>query len=42
MLSVNTGSIFLNLKPPKERKLSAQNFAGVIRKDLGKIPDVKV
>lgn len=39
---INTGSIMLNLKPPNKRKLSAQKFAGAIRKDLNKIPDLKV
>lgn len=40
--AVNNAFIFLTLKPPSQRKLSAQKLAGVFRKDLGKNPDVKV
>jgi len=40
--SVNNGFIFLTLKPPKERNLSAQKLSSVYRKDLKAIKDVKI
>ncbi len=40
--SVNSGFIFLTLKAPKDRKLSAQELASEFRKDLKKIPQTKV
>jgi hydrophobe/amphiphile efflux-1 (HAE1) family protein len=40
--SVNSGFIFLTLKAPKDRKLSAQELATEFRKDLKKIPGTRV
>jgi hydrophobe/amphiphile efflux-1 (HAE1) family protein len=40
--SVNSGFIFLTLKAPKDRKLSAQELASEFRKDLKKIPGTRV
>lgn len=40
--SVNSGNISLTLKPPKERKLSAQELAVIFRKDLRKIKGAKI
>ncbi len=40
--SVNAGNIFLTLKAPKDRKLTAQQLATEFRKDLKKIPGAKV
>lgn len=39
---VNTGMIFVTLTPPKERTLSQGDFMNVVRKELGKIPNVKI
>lgn len=38
---VNTGILFVTLVPPRERKLSQQEFAGVVRKELNAIPGVR-
>ena len=39
--SVNTASIFVNMKPKSKRKLSAQKFMDVIRKETKKIKELK-
>ena len=38
---VNTAVLFVTLVPPRERKLSQQEFAGVVRKELNEIPGVR-
>ncbi|MEI8347805.1 MAG: efflux RND transporter permease subunit, partial [Pseudomonadota bacterium] len=38
----NSGDIFLTLKPPRQRKLSAQQLAQVYRKDFKKITEAKI
>ena len=38
---VNSGIMFLTLVPPSERKLSQQQFAGELRKQLNSYPGVK-
>jgi hydrophobe/amphiphile efflux-1 (HAE1) family protein len=38
---VNTGVIFMTLKDPKQRKLTQNEFAGVLRKELNSIPGVR-
>jgi len=38
---VNTGMVFITLKPPDKRKLSQQEFMQEIRKELNAIPDLK-
>ena len=38
---VNTAVLFVTLVPPRERELSQQEFAGVIRKELNAIPGVR-
>ena len=38
---VNTGILFLTLKPKKERKLSQQELMGTLRQELSAIPKVK-
>lgn len=39
---VNTGIIFVTLKPKSERALTQHEFMDVTRKELGKIPNLKV
>lgn len=39
---VNSAMLFLTLKPRDERKLSQNEFAGVLRKELNAIPGAKV
>ncbi len=39
---VNSAMLFLTLKPRNERKLSQNDFAGVLRKELNAIPGAKV
>jgi multidrug efflux pump len=38
---VNSGTMFLTLKPRNERKLTQNEFAGVLRKELNSIPGVR-
>ena len=38
---VNTAVLFVTLLPPRERELSQQEFAGVVRKELNAIPGVR-
>ncbi|MBI2981367.1 MAG: efflux RND transporter permease subunit [Deltaproteobacteria bacterium] len=38
---VNTGMLFVTLKPKKERKLSQADFMDLLRTELNKIPDTK-
>ncbi|MBI1910121.1 MAG: efflux RND transporter permease subunit [Deltaproteobacteria bacterium] len=38
---VNSGVIFITLKPKGERKLSQQKFMDLVRKELNNIPDTK-
>ncbi len=38
---VNTGVLFVTLVPPRERKLSQQEFSGVVRKGLNAIPGIR-
>ncbi len=38
---VNTGVLFITLKPPRERKLTQQELMALFRKELNKIPDVR-
>ncbi len=38
---VNTGVLFVTLVPPRERKLSQQEFSGVVRKELNAIPGIR-
>ncbi|MCC6527448.1 MAG: efflux RND transporter permease subunit [Polyangiaceae bacterium] len=38
---VNTGMMFITLVPPKERKVTQQEFAGVLRKELNAFPGLK-
>ncbi|MBI4432270.1 MAG: efflux RND transporter permease subunit [Candidatus Omnitrophica bacterium] len=38
---VNTGVLFVTLKPKNERKLSQQRLIGIFRTELNKIPDTK-
>ncbi|MDO8526932.1 MAG: efflux RND transporter permease subunit [Deltaproteobacteria bacterium] len=38
---VNTGMMFVTLKPPRERKLTQQQFMAVCREAFNKIPDIK-
>lgn len=39
--SVNGGMMFLTMKPPNERKLTQQQFAQVLRKELNSYPGVR-
>jgi hydrophobe/amphiphile efflux-1 (HAE1) family protein len=39
--NVNGGQIFLTLKPPDRRKLTQQQFAQVLRKELGTYPGIR-
>ncbi|MBI3333716.1 MAG: efflux RND transporter permease subunit, partial [Candidatus Omnitrophica bacterium] len=39
---VNTGVLFITLKPPRERGLNQQKLMGIFRKELNKIPDTRV
>ena len=38
---VNTGVLFVTLKPPGDRKLSQSEFSGVIRKELNSYPGLR-
>jgi multidrug efflux pump subunit AcrB len=38
---VNTGIIFVTMVPPDERKLSQQEFAGLVRKEFNSYPGVR-
>lgn len=38
---VNTGIIFLTMKPPDERNITQQDFAGIVRKELNSYPGVR-
>jgi len=38
---VNTGVLFVTLVPPRERKLSQQEFSGVVREELNAIPGIR-
>lgn len=40
--AVNAGMLFVTLKPREERKLSQNEFAAVLRKELNAIPGVRV
>lgn len=39
--AVNSGMMFVTLKPPKQRKMTQQEFAGVVRKELNSYPGLK-
>ena len=38
---VNTGMLFITLKPPRERKLTQQELMALFRKELNKIPNTR-
>lgn len=38
---VNTGVLFVTMKPPRDRKLSQSEFSGVIRKELNSYPGLR-
>jgi hydrophobe/amphiphile efflux-1 (HAE1) family protein len=38
---VNTGILFVTLTPPRQREMSQQEFAGVVRKGLNAIPGLR-
>jgi hydrophobe/amphiphile efflux-1 (HAE1) family protein len=40
--AVNTGVVFLTLKPPKQRSITAAELANILRKDLKGIKDSKI